>query len=128
MNASPLPRIGVDLVECERIRRLVERGDTTFLNRVFTEGERSYCDRMADPAPHYAARFAAKEAVAKAFETGIGEAASFRDIEVVRHPGKAPEIKLHGAAATTATRLGISAFRLSLSHTASHAVAMVLAG
>lgn len=128
MNPSPLPRIGVDLVDCERIRRLVERGDNAFLDKVFTPGERAYCDRMADPSPHYAARFAAKEAVAKAFGTGIGEAAAFRDIEVVRQPGNAPEIQLHGAAAATAARLGISTIRLSLSHTAGHAVAMVVAG
>lgn len=128
MNDSPLPRIGVDLVDCERIRRLIERGDTAFMEKVFTPGERAYCDRMADPVPHYAARFAAKEAVAKAFETGIGEAAAFRDIEVIRQPGKAPRIELHGAAIATAARLGISAFRLSLSHTNGHAVAMVVGG
>jgi holo-[acyl-carrier protein] synthase len=117
--------LGVDIVECERIRRIVERGDEAFLNRVFTEAERAYCSRMADPAPHYAARFAAKEAVAKALGTGLGAAAALAEIEVVRAAHGAPGIRLHGSAAATAARLGLTGFRISLSHTKDHAIAIV---
>ncbi|MFM7180831.1 MAG: holo-ACP synthase [Verrucomicrobiales bacterium] len=117
--------LGVDIVECERIRRIVERGDKAFLNRVFTENERAYCARMAYPAPHYAARFAAKEAVAKALGTGIGASAALAEIEVVRAPNGAPGIQLHGTAAATAARLGLAGFRISLSHTKDLAIAIV---
>ena len=119
--------LGVDIVECDRIRRIVERGDEAFLNRVFTEAERAYCARMADPAPHYAARFAAKEAVAKTFGTGIGASAALLEIEVIRAPNGAPGIRLHGAAATTAARLGLTGFRISLSHTRDLAIAIAQA-
>ena len=119
--------LGVDIVECERIRRIVERGDEAFLNRVFTRDERAYCSRMADPAPHYAARFAAKEAVAKALGTGIGASAALAEIEVIRAASGTPAIRLHGSAAATAARLGLAGFRLSLSHTRELAIAVVQA-
>lgn len=124
---DPSTGLGVDIVECDRIRRLIERADTAFLERVFTLQERTYCDRMADPAPHYAARFAAKEAVAKALATGIGADAALAEIEVVRSPRGAPAIHLHGNAAATAQRLGFHSFRLSLSHTRDLAIAVVQA-
>ena len=117
--------LGVDIVECDRIRRLVERADDAFLRRVFTEEERAYCARMADPVPHYAARFAAKEAVAKALGTGIGASAALAEIEVVRAANGAPGIRLHGTADATAARLGLHGFRLSLSHTRDLAIAVV---
>lgn len=117
--------LGVDIVECDRIRRLIERGDDAFLNRVFTDNERAYCSRMADSAPHYAARFAAKEAVAKALGTGIGTHASLNEIEVVRAENGAPGLRLQGSAAATAARLGLRGFRLSLSHTKDLAIAIV---
>lgn len=119
--------LGVDIVECERIRRLIERRDDAFLQRVFTEGERGYCSRMADPAPHYAARWAAKEAVAKALGTGIGAAAALAEIEVVRTESGAPTLLLSGSAAATAARLGLAGFRISLSHTKELAIAIVQA-
>ena len=120
------PRIGVDLVDCARIRRVIDRHDEGFLNRVFTDLERAWCEKAADPVPHFAARFAAKEAVAKALGTGIGASAAWRDIEVTRESGAAPEIRLHGAAAATAQALGVRSIRVSLSHTADQAIAMVM--
>lgn len=128
MSQNVLPMIGVDLVDNARIRRILDRGDDAFVRRVFTAKERAYCDAMADPVPHYAARFAAKEAVAKAFGTGIGGHAAFLDIEVSREPSGQPVIVLHGTAGSTASRLGVSCIRLSLSHTSDHAIAMVMLG
>jgi holo-[acyl-carrier protein] synthase len=76
--------------------------------------------------PHFAARFAAKEAVAKAFGTGIGEHAAFREIEVIRSASGAPGIRLHGAAAAFAATQSLGEIFLSLSHTDSHAIAYVI--
>ena len=74
--------IGVDLVECARIQHSLDRFGDRFLHRVFTDGEIEYSMSMKFPARHLAARFAAKEAVSKAFGTGIGKAMGWRDIDV----------------------------------------------
>jgi holo-[acyl-carrier protein] synthase len=121
-NISP----GIDLVENARIAAAIERGGDSFLRRTFTEAETAYCQIHRNPAPRFAARFAAKEAVAKAFGTGLGEAAAFREIEVVHLPGGAPAIQLHGAAAATALAQGVSSIELSLTHTDHYAAAMVV--
>ena len=125
----PLPDCspGIDLVENARIATAIERGGVIFLRRTFTDAEVAYCQRHRDPAPHFAARFAAKEAVAKAFTTGIGEAAAFREIEVVHLPGGAPAIVLHGAAAATAAAQGITGLQISLTHTDHYAAAFAIA-
>ena len=119
-----IPGIGIDLVDCGRIRRILGRHGDAFVRRVFTEAESAYCLRMADPAPHFAARFAAKEAVSKAFGTGIGEAFGWRDIEVARGANGTPGIVLHGPAAALAARLGAGRVAISLTHTASQAAAV----
>ncbi len=121
-NISP----GIDLVENARIAAAIERGGDSFLRRTFTEAETAYCQIHRNPAPRFAARFAAKEAVAKAFGTGLGEAAAFREIEVVHLPGGAPAIQLHGAAAATAAAQRITSIELSLTHTEHYAAAMVV--
>lgn len=118
---------GIDLVENVRIATAMERSGSVFLRRTFTEAEVAYCQGHRDPVPHFAARFAAKEAVAKALTTGIGEAAAFREIEVVHLPGGAPGIQLHGTAAATASAQGIISLQLSLTHTQHYAAAMVIA-
>ncbi len=120
--------IGLDLVEIDRFRSILERSGEKFLERVFTAGERAYCLAAKDPAPSLAARFAAKEAVAKAFGTGIGEAMAMREIEVVRTESGAPEIRLHGTAAATAQARGVTQIWLSLTHTATTAAAQVVIG
>jgi len=115
--------IGIDLVEVDRIAVSRDRHGEIFLRRVFTPGEIATC---AGRAERLAARFAAKEAVAKAFGTGIGAAMTFQEIEVVNEPGGRPRIVLHGTAATTAAARGVVEIQISLSHTASHAIAQVL--
>jgi holo-[acyl-carrier protein] synthase len=118
---------GVDIVETARIAASLERHGDRFLARVFLEGERAYCGKMAAPQQCYAARFAAKEAVSKAFGTGIGATLGWLDIEVRRKASGEPFVILHGEGAKTAARLGIKEIRLSLSHSDHYAVAHALA-
>ncbi len=99
---------GVDIVETSRIASSLERHGERFLARVFLDGERAYCGRMATPSQCYAARFAAKEAVSKAFGTGIGASLGWLDIEVRRKASGEPFVILHGEGAKTAARLGIT--------------------
>jgi holo-[acyl-carrier protein] synthase len=124
----PSIRHGVDLVAIQAFREAFRRHDA-LEGRLFTEGERAYCRRQADPLLHFAARFAAKEAVLKALGLGIGAVGIDRalaEVEVVREAGP-PEVRLAGRPARAAARLGVSALSLSLSHTAEHAIASVVA-
>ncbi len=115
--------VGVDLVEVERVRAAWERHGERFLARVFTAGERADCGgRVAS----LAARFAAKEATAKALGTGIG-AVSWRDIEVRTRESGQPLLTLHAAAAAAARALDLHEWHVSLSHTRTLAVAYVVA-
>src|SRR5262252_9288217 len=109
--------IGVDLVECTRIERSLERFGEKFLRRVFTEGEIEYSMSMKFPARHLAARFAAKEAVSKAFGTGIGKSMGWRDIDVQKEPSGEPFLVLTGGAETLARERGILNAWITLSHT-----------
>ena len=115
--------IGVDIVETVRIQSSIERFGDRFLKRVFTQAERDYCSAMPFPARHFGARFAAKEAVSKAFGTGIGKQVGWRDIEVKRKDSGEPFILLHGNAATLAASLNIAAALISLSHSDNYSVA-----
>lgn len=119
--------IGLDVVEVRRIAELYSRHGQRFLARVFAPEEQEYCLRMKDPSPCLAARFAAKEAVSKAFGTGIGPDATFTEIVVQREASGRPTIVLHGAAAETARRLGIERFLVSLTHTEHYAAAQAIA-
>jgi holo-[acyl-carrier protein] synthase len=114
---------GIDIVEIKQIERLLNRQREKFLERVFTEGEREYCTKKARPAIHLAARFAAKEAVAKALGTGFSQGIQMRDIEVVSSGSEQPHIHLHGAAAQRYNALHCTRILLSLSHTREYAVA-----
>ena len=114
------------MVECARIEHSLERFGNRFLHRVFTGGEIAYCESMRYPARHFAARFAAKEAVSKAFGTGIGKAMGWRDIDVRREGTGQPFIVLEGGAQKLAVAGGVSAVRVSLSHTDQHAVAIAV--
>lgn len=118
---------GIDIVETTRIAGSIARHGERFLSRVFTAGERQYCAAMKEPAAFYAARFAAKEAVSKAFGTGISAQLGWLDIEVRRKASGEPFVVLHGEGAATAQRLGISEVRISLSHSDHYAVAQALA-
>ncbi len=117
---------GIDLVENARIAASIEKFGDRFLNRVFRPEELAYCRTMRHPTPHYAARFAAKEAVAKAFGCGISERMGFLDIEVTRNEAGAPSIVLHGPARELATEREVTKIFLSLSHTDNYSVANVI--
>jgi holo-[acyl-carrier protein] synthase len=121
---------GVDVAEVARIRAALENPKTgaRFLARVFTPGEQAYCDdRGRGRFESYAARFAAKEAAMKALGCGWGSDAAWLDIEVVRRPGRRPEIALTGKGAATAARLGVRRLHLAITHTTDVAVANVIA-
>lgn len=118
--------IGVDLVECARIEHSIERFGDRFLNRVFTAGEIEYSQSMKYPARHLAARFAAKEAVSKAFGTGIGKAMGWRDIDVQKKPSGEPFLVLTGGAEELAKQRGVKTAAITLSHTDHHAMAMIV--
>ena len=117
--------VGVDLCEVDRMRRTLAR-TPGFADRVYTEAEQEYCRRRRDPAERFAVRFAAKEAVLKALGAGVGSC-PLRDIEVVRAPSGAPSLVLHGRAATLAADRGVTAWHLSLTHTATMAEAVAIA-
>jgi holo-[acyl-carrier protein] synthase len=118
--------IGVDLVECARIQHSLDRFGDRFLHRVFTEGEIAYSMSMKFPARHLAARFAAKEAVSKAFGTGIGKAMGWRDIDVRKKPSGEPFLVFSGGAEELAKRRGLTSALITLSHAEHHAVAMIV--
>lgn len=116
-------RTGVDLLEIERLQAVLQRHGERFLLRIYTPLEREQC---AGNLPSLAARFAAKEAVAKALGCGIGQVA-WQEIEIVRDENGAPQLLLHGTAQRRAQSLGLTLWSISLSHTQQHALAMVTA-
>jgi holo-[acyl-carrier protein] synthase len=107
---------GVDIVETARIRESVEKFGERFLQRCFLPGEIQYCQGMKFPALHFAARFAAKEAISKAFGTGIGQQLGWRDMEIRRRDSGEPYVILHGKGIELAARRGVTAIHVSLSH------------
>ena len=117
-------RCGVDLIEVARVRAAIEAHGDRFVARVFTVGEIAYCTARRDPFPHYAARFALKEAFYKAVPHGTLAALVWNEAGLVHGPGGAPEIELRGA---TRDRLRGWQFSVSVSHTRSLALAQVLA-
>jgi holo-[acyl-carrier protein] synthase len=117
---------GIDLVEISRIEQTLKRFGQRFLERMFTPGEREYCLARGSPAQSLAARFAAKEAVAKALGLGLGQF-SWQDIEIVRSGAGRPEVRLQGVAWTKAQTLGVERVLVSLSHTHKYAVAQAVA-
>ena len=118
--------IGVDMVECERIQHSIDRFGDRFLQRVFTEGEIEYSMSMKFPARHLAARFAAKEAVSKAFGTGIGKSLGWRDIDVRKKPSGEPFLVFGGRAEELGQERGVTSALITLSHTDHHAMAMIV--
>ena len=116
---------GVDLIEVPRIARSIERFGDRFLTRVFTDAEIAYCRPKAAAAESFAARFAAKEAGAKALGTGIQHGVSWKEFEVRRLPGQRPTLHLSGRARAIAGQLRVARVSLSLTHTATLAMATV---
>jgi holo-[acyl-carrier protein] synthase len=117
-------RCGVDLVEVPRLKRAIERHGERFLQRVFTEEEIAYCRRKARPWPHWAVRFAAKEALFKSLIPGTLDVLVWREVGVSRHVSGAPSLVFHGK---TRERLAGWEFALALSHERQLAVAQVIA-
>src|SRR5437879_4027615 len=118
--------IGVDLVECARIQRSIDRFGDRFLHRVFTDGEIEYSMSMKFPARHLAARFAGKEAVSKAFGAGIGKAMGWRNIDIRKKESGEPFLVFSGPAEAFAAKRGVTSALITLSHTEHHAVACVV--
>ncbi len=119
--------LGTDLIDTGRIEASVERFGERFLERVYSPGEIAYCRaKKKNAAESFAARFAAKEAAAKALGTGISRGVSWREFEVRRAPGQAPEMHLSGRAAELAEHLGVTRISLSLTHTGTAALAVVV--
>jgi holo-[acyl-carrier protein] synthase len=118
--------IGVDIVEIERFRKVIERLKDRFLLRVFTPGERIFCDNHRNPVPHFAVRFAAKEAVFKALGTGWAKGVTWLDVEVLRERQDPPKLVLSGEALRLSEKKGVRNLHLSLSHTEQSAIAMVI--
>ena len=120
-------KVGVDLIEIDRIRRALERYPG-FRERCFTEAERAYCDSRKNPAQSYAGRFAGKEAVGKALGFGVARAFAWHDVEIVGRPK--PAVQLHGRLAAWAERLGAGEIDVSMTHSRelASAVAVVADG
>lgn len=119
--------IGTDLIEIDRIERSLARFGTRFLERIYTPLEITYCQRKRSGATEsFAARFAAKEAGAKALGTGISRGVQWTEIEVRNLPGGQPTIRWHGRAADRAAALGVQTVHLSLTHSRALAMAVVL--
>lgn len=118
--------LGIDLVDVARFEEVLNRQGERFLARVFTEEERRYCGSKQSPAAFYAARFAAKEAVSKAFGTGIGAEIGWLDIEVFHDAAGAPLVRLSGKGAELADLRGVTRVLVSLTHTTLGAAASVV--
>lgn len=123
----PIVGHGIDIVEIERIEDMLERHGDRFLERCFTDAERSYAMGGKRAGEHLAGRFAAKEAALKAIGTGWRSGIAWTDIEVVLHPSGAPSLEIRGRAAEIAMELGVTSWHVSISHTDAHAVASVIA-
>jgi holo-[acyl-carrier protein] synthase len=116
-------RVGIDLVDVGRVRHLVERWGDSFKNRVFTEGEIVFCERMKNKYQSYAARFSAKEALLKAIGTGLSHGVRWKDMEVVDDGRSTPRFSLSGMVREFVGEREVS---LSISHTRDHATAIVV--
>jgi holo-[acyl-carrier protein] synthase len=118
------PRVGIDMIEIERVRAALARHGGRFAERCFTPDERAYCDAKPNPAQHYAGRFAAKEAIGKALGTGVRF--TWREIEILG-PGK-PRVVLSGATARAARALEAAEIEVSITHSRTVAAAVAAVG
>ena len=118
--------IGVDLVEIDRMERAIVRSGPRLVERLYTADERAYCGAKRFPYPCFAARFACKEAFLKALGTGLRKHMRWRDVEVRRDPLGKPFLQLYGYLRERCADAGIRHVHLSLSHSASHAIAQVV--
>ncbi len=117
---------GIDIVETGRIRESLEKFSDRFVHRCFLPGEIAYCRSMKFPELHFAARFAAKEAISKAFGTGIGKQLGWRDMEICRRDSGEPFVKLHDKGLELAAKRGVTEVFVSLSHCKDYAAAQAV--
>lgn len=118
-------RLGLDLVSIDRIRRAYERWGTHFLERIYSPEEIHYCLQKHDPFPSLAARFAAKEAVAKALGCGLGQEIAFRDIEIT-HKKNCPQVKINSKIQQRLKKIEKFSIDISLTHEKNQAAAIAL--
>ncbi len=118
--------VGIDIIEVARIKASHEKFGERFLSRILLPNEIAYCLSHKFPAPFLAARFAAKEAISKAFGTGIGAQLSWQDMEVARRESGEPYVILHGKGETLLHARGARIVLISLSHTEHHATAVAI--
>lgn len=123
MSKGIIKGIGVDVVDVRRMKKTLEEQGTAFKKKVFTEQEVEYCTGKKNPHEHFAARFAAKEALGKAMKTGWRGQFRWKDVEVVNEPSGAPGIAFHREVAETLKKFTV---HLSLSHTENTVVAFVI--
>ena len=116
--------LGCDLIEVDRVKGVLERQGERFIKRVFTDEERAYCDSLKHPHKHYAARFAAKEAISKCFTTGIGAEFGWRSASVYHGERHQPLVRLDEQGAALLKSIGADAVIVSLSHTETSAMAV----
>ncbi len=119
--------IGTDIIECVRIRQMIERHGELFLRRVFTEREISYCQNRKRAIEHFAGRWAAKEAILKAIGTGWGNGIAWTDIEIRHDPAGKPHVMVCGGAKDTMVQARIADILVSISHCRAYATAYALA-
>jgi holo-[acyl-carrier protein] synthase len=117
---------GIDIIEVERIAASHKKFGERFLNRILLPGELAYCLSHKNPAPFLAARFAAKEAISKAFGTGIGAELGWRDMEICRRESGEPYVVLHGKGQSLLQQRGARIVHITLSHTEIHATAVAI--
>jgi holo-[acyl-carrier protein] synthase len=118
--------LGTDLIETRRVQQSMDRFGERFLERIFSAGEIAYCTRKKNAAESFAARFAAKEAGAKALGTGISHGVSWKEFEVRRAASGKPSLHLSGRAAEMAGAMGVKKIQLSLTHSRELAMAVVV--
>lgn len=118
--------VGIDLVDNDRMEKIIKKWGLKFLGRIFSEGEIAYCGRHVQSSIHYGARFAAKESFLKALGIGLGEGVRLNDIEVVNDEKGKPELVLGGEAKEQIRKRKINKIHLSLTHTKQYASAVVL--
>jgi holo-[acyl-carrier protein] synthase len=118
--------LGLDLAQIERIESFLARRGQRARDRLFTAGEQAYCERRRERFASYAGRFAVKEAVMKLLGTGWTRGVRWVDIEVVRAPGAAPKVVLHGRTAEIARERGIARIHITITHDAGLAVAVAV--
>lgn len=118
--------LGIDIIEVARVAASHEKFGERFLNRILHPAEIAYCLSHKNPAPFLAARFAGKEAISKAFGTGIGAALGWHDMEICRKESGEPFVVLHGKGKELLEKRNARAVLISLSHTQVHATAVAV--